>query len=64
MRLRDDIAKGRRKAEPLDVSGPHGHVGGPLIKGKDEFKIYIPLQSDEIDKGVTAGKAAPIKRKG
>ena len=64
LRLRDDLAKGRRKAEPVDVSGPHGHVGGPLLKGKNEFKIYIPLQSDEIDKGVTAGKAAPIKRKG
>jgi hypothetical protein len=64
LRLRDDIAKGRRKAESIDVSGPHGQVGGPLLKGKNEFKIYIPLQSDEIDKGVTAGKAAPIKRKG
>jgi hypothetical protein len=64
VRLRDDIAKGRRKTEPSDVSGPHGHVGGPQLKGKTEFKIYIPLQSDEIDKGVTAGKGAPIKRKG
>ena len=64
MRLRDDIAKGRRKAEPIDVSGPHGHVGSPPLTGKNEFKIYVPLQSDEIDKGVTSGKAAPIKRKG
>jgi hypothetical protein len=64
VRLRDDIAKGRRKAEPIDVSGPHGHVGSPPLTGKNEFKIYIPLQSDEIDKGVTSGKAAPIKRKG
>jgi hypothetical protein len=64
VRLRDDIAKGRRKAEPIDVSGPHGHVGSPPLTGKNEFKIYVPLQSDEIDKGVTSGKAAPIKRKG
>jgi hypothetical protein len=64
VRLRDDIAKGRRKAEPTDVSGPHGHPGGPPFKGKNEFKIYVPLQSDEIDKGAAAGKAGPIKRKG
>jgi hypothetical protein len=64
VRLRDDIIKGRRKAEPVDISGPHGHIGSPPPTGKNDFKIYIPLQSDEIDKGVTAGKAAPIKRKG
>src|SRR5712691_5896309 len=64
VRLRDDIAKGRRKAEPTEISGPHGHPGGPPFKGKNDFKIYVPLQSDEIDKGATSGKAAPIKRKG
>jgi hypothetical protein len=64
VRLRDDIAKGRRKVQPPDVSGPNGQPGGPLLKGKDDFKIYIPLQSDEIEKGATSGKAAPIKRKG
>ena len=64
LRLRDDLAKGRRKVESIGVRGPHGSSGAPLSQGKSEFKIYIPLQSDEIDKSVTAGKAPPIKRKG
>ncbi len=64
VRLRDDLAKGRRKVEPGGIRGPHGASGAPLSPGKSEFKIYIPLQSDEIDKSVTAGKAPPIKRKG
>jgi hypothetical protein len=63
LRLRDE-PKGRRKVEPSGVKGPHGLSGGPLTQGKNDFKIYIPLQSDEIDKSVTAGKAPPIKRKG
>jgi hypothetical protein len=64
IRLRDDLAKGRRKVEPIGVRGPHGASGATLSQGKGDFKIYVPLQSDEIDKSVTAGKAPPIKRKG
>ena len=66
VRLRDDIAKGRRKAPPpLDLSGPNGRPGNPPVKTKDDFKIYIPLGPDDLDTtGAAAGKAAPIKRKG
>ena len=64
VRLRDDLAKGRRKVEPIALKGPHGASGTSISQDKGEFKIYIPLQSDEIDKSVTAGKAPPIKRKG
>lgn len=65
VRLRDDIAKGRRKGEPEDVSGPHGHPGSPPPQGaKSDFKIYVPLQPEERDKDTTPGKSAPIKRKG
>ena len=64
VRLRDDVARGRRKVESMGPRGPHGSSGAPLSQGKSDFKIYVPLQSDEIDKSVTAGKAPPIKRKG
>ena len=64
VRLRDDLAKGRRKVEPSGIRGPHGVSGTPVSPGKSDFKIYVPLQSDEIDKSVTAGKAPPVKRKG
>jgi hypothetical protein len=64
VRLRDDVAKGRRKVEPIGARGPHGSSGAPLSQSKSDYKIYVPLQSDEIDKSVTAGKAPPIKRKG
>ncbi len=66
VRLRDDIAKGRRKAEPPpDVVGPYGHQGGPpFVSEKNEFQIYVPLESSEADKAAGAGKSAPMKRKG
>lgn len=66
VRLRDDIAKGRRKTEPPpDVVGPFGREGGPpFVSDKNEFQIYVPLESSEADKAAGAGKAAPVKRKG
>ena len=66
VRLRDDIVKGRRKGEPpLEALGPDGRQGGPpFVSEKNEFKIYVPLESPEGDKAAAAGKAAPMKRKG
>ena len=65
VRLRDDIAKGRRKAGLPDMVGPNGRAGNPPLKAGDEFRIYIPLDQEELDtRGAAAGKAAPIKRKG
>lgn len=66
VRLRDDIAKGRRKTEPPpEAVGPFGRQGGPpSVSDKKEFQIYVPLESSEAGKAAGAGKAAPMKRKG
>jgi hypothetical protein len=68
VRLRDEVDRGRRK--PGDESGeenPHGRGGGPAPEqgNASDFKIYIPLESDELQEGSgSAGKAAPTERKG
>jgi len=69
VRLRDDIAKGRRKPGQSDheEDGPNGRTGGPAPEASkaNEFKIYIPLESDELQQGGgAAGRAAPKERKG
>lgn len=68
VRLRDDIEKGRRKTVAvLDANSPFGRPGGQQERGDTRpFKVYVPLESKEIEKGTgaEAGKAPPIKRKG
>lgn len=66
IRLRNELAKGQRKAVPSPgPEGPHGRAGAPEIRSDtSDFKVYIPLESGERAKGGEAGKMAPIKRKG
>lgn len=68
LRLRREIETGESEPGELFVEsdGSQGQKGGPpqeLETG--EFEIYIPLESDELDKAVgAAGKAGERKRKG
>ena len=68
VRLRDEVDKGKRKPGPGDLvmKGPDGAAGAPptLESTMSDFKIYIPLDSQERQDQGTAGKAAPAKRKG
>jgi hypothetical protein len=68
IRLRDDVDKGKRKPGPGDLvmKGPDGASGAPptLDSTMSDFKIYIPLDSQERQDQGVAGKAAGIKRKG
>ena len=69
VRLRQDIERGRRKpGEPEDEGeGPLGREGGPAPQqgNAEEFKIYVPLESEELQQGGgAAGKGTPSERKG
>jgi hypothetical protein len=67
-RVREDIDKGRRKADLTEKAedGPAGEQGGlpPEDANKRDLKILIPLDPSEMDKAVDPGKGAPIERKG
>ena len=68
VRLRDEVDKGKRKPGPQDMvlKGPDGAAGAPpqIDSSMSDFKIYIPLESQERQDQGLAGKAAPGKRKG
>lgn len=67
VRLRDEVAKGRRQPpEPKEDDGDLGESGAPAdTTNSGEFKIYIPLQGDERNpEGGEAGKSSPRDRKG
>jgi hypothetical protein len=68
VRLRDEVDKGKRKPGPGDVvmKGPDGAAGAPptIDSTMSDFKIYIPLESQERQDQGVAGKAGPAKRKG
>jgi len=67
VRLRDDVDKGRRKpGSDAVMKGPEGAIGSPpkIDSSMSDFKIYIPLESQERQENGVAGKAAPGKRKG
>lgn len=72
VRLRAEVEKARRfpgdaastPDEGSPTKSPAGEPGGqPAAKEAPQFKIYIPLESNERDQGL-AGKAGQIKRKG
>lgn len=72
VRLRAEVEKARRfpgegsstPEEGSPTKSPAGEPGGqPAARETPQFKIYIPLESNERDQGL-AGKAGPIKRKG
>lgn len=68
VRTRDDIDKGRRAPELTDTAedGPAGRKGGPPPEApnKQDFKMLIPLEPGEMDKGIDPGKGGVIERKG
>jgi hypothetical protein len=68
VRLRDELDKGKRKPGPAEMvlKGPDGAAGAPptVDSSMSDFKIYIPLESQERQDQGVAGKAAPGKRKG
>ena len=68
VRLRDEVDKGKRKPGPGDVvlKGPDGAAGAPptIDSTMSDFKIYIPLDSQERQDQGVAGKAGASKRKG
>jgi hypothetical protein len=68
VRLRQEVEKGRRKAGEADGDdGPEGRGGGPTPEqgNVNDFKIYIPLESEELQQGSgSSGKAAPTEKKG
>ena len=68
VRLRQEVEKGRRKPGEGDgEDGPEGRGGGPTPEqgNMNDFKIYIPLESEELQQGSgSSGKAAPTEKKG
>lgn len=67
VRLKDELAKGRRKTPPAADPDPHGVAGKREERGDTgQFKTYVPHDAKELEKGTgaEAGKAAPIKKKG
>ncbi len=68
VRLRDEVDKGKRKPGPGDavLKGPDGAAGAPptIDSSMSDFKIYIPLDSQERQDQGVAGKAGAGKRKG
>jgi hypothetical protein len=68
VRLRDEIDKGKRKPGPAEMvlKGPDGAAGAPptIDSSMADFKIYIPLESQERQDQGVAGKATAGKRKG
>ncbi len=55
VKVRDELAKGRRKAgapAPPPPTSPLGRSGepSPEVTNADDFNIYVPLESDERDK--------------
>lgn len=65
VRLRDDIAKGRKKQVDEGVQSQLGTAGAPAKSASTkEFQIYVPLQGNERTEAAQAGKGTPVKRKG
>ncbi len=67
VRLRDEVDKGKRKpGGEAAMKGPEGATGSPptIDSHMSDFKIYIPLESQERQENGAAGKAGPLKRKG
>lgn len=67
VRLRDELARGRRKTLPErnEENAALGAAGAPeQTRDMKQFEIYIPLEGEERNKASEAGKAAPNARKG
>ncbi len=68
VRVREDLAKGRRKQlppPPEEQNGSNGEAGAPFEPTNTKaFEVYIPLEEAERNKASEAGKGAPNARKG
>ena len=65
VRLRDALDKGAFKPAKTEEKSPDGTSGAqPADQSEREFKIYVPLESDERKNQGEAGKVAPARRKG
>ncbi|MEE2777430.1 MAG: hypothetical protein VYE73_11805 [Acidobacteriota bacterium] len=68
VRLRAEIQAGDSDLPQLaDDPASFGSEGGPQqeMEGDAEFKVYIPLDAEELDKvGGAAGKSGPREKKG
>jgi len=67
VRLRDEVDKGKKKpGGEATMKGPEGAAGKPptIESTMGDFKIYIPLESQERQENGVAGKAGAMKRKG
>ena len=67
VRLRDDLAKGRKKSAPTadEQDASLGTAGAPgKTADMKKFEVYIPLEGEERNQAAEAGKATPNKRKG
>ena len=67
VRIRDEVDKGKKKpGGEATMRGPEGAAGKPptIESTMGDFKIYIPLESQERQENGVAGKAGAIKRKG
>jgi hypothetical protein len=66
VRLRTEIAQGRRKAVAgEEESDALGDQGAPAQSSSTKkFEIYVPLQGDERTESGDAGKGTPIQKKG
>jgi hypothetical protein len=68
VRLKGDFDKGKKKVPPADEAaqapGKRGHP--PSDADQAKYKVYVPLEGDEIDKNTPskAGKQKPIEKKG
>jgi hypothetical protein len=68
VRVREELAKGKRKQlppPPEEQDGSNGEAGAPFEASDTKaFEIYIPLEEAERNKASEAGKGAPNARKG
>ena len=57
LRLRDEVEQGKKKAPlPAEVANPQGEPGRQPVEGDvTKFKVYVPLEQQEIDKTKAAG---------
>ncbi len=73
--VRDEVAKGRRRAFPGSLQGSeqragsgqtlHGREGAPPSgRSDDEFKVYVPAEPEERPKGTEPGSDQLRRRKG
>jgi len=65
VRIRDEIARGRRTSLPPERSDTLGEQGAPAQTTSDrKFEIYVPLQGDERTETGEAGKSGSQQKKG